>query len=191
MIALIRVRLFKRQKRARPRLTGRTHLQGLHEYEVRSPRFITDTRVRALPPPRDATSREKGGDRQQKNKSRNKQPSPPSASPWGPPSTWHGFGCVSGMRDKTSDDRYGTCHISYATATVTCRRVCVCPISASRVEICLATKTACAVVRFERVQHSLSCLPRCTCAGTFCNPAIARIENYHRCGLSIIQKHLM
>lgn len=42
-------------------------------------------------------------------------------------------------------------------------RVCVCPtMPPQQAEICLATKTGCAVVRFEHAQHSPPCLPRYT-----------------------------
>lgn len=53
---------------------------------------------RALPPPRDATQPEKGPI--EKKQITKQTAMSPSASPWDPPSTWHGFGCVSGISDK-------------------------------------------------------------------------------------------
>lgn len=134
-IPSIRLRLFQATETCRER---DWLAESPRADEVRSPRFITDTRVRALPSPRDAPHQRKrgpgrrgGGEEREKNKSRNKQPCP-LALPLGvhpPPGMVSDASPGSGTRNI----RRLPWHLSYQICCCglshvgRVQRVCVCP----------------------------------------------------------------
>lgn len=158
-IASIRLRLCRPETcRERDWLAER-----LGTHEVRSPRFIADTRRSSATFPTGRYSARKGADR--KKQITKQTARSPSASPWDPPSTWHGFGCVSGMGDK---------HQTIAMAPVITAMLpqhshvgAWEPKTASRVESASPPKRAAPCPGLSMPLHSLPCLPRYTSAGPF------------------------